>query len=145
MLEVRTARLSDLEDIQALDKAVFSPHQYNRRTFRQFFDLFSDYIFVAEYEEQICGYCLGSYSRDEAWVLALAVHPEYQSKGAGRVLFNACISKFRTQEFSTIKLTVTPTNAGAIKIYREAGFQDFEMGQGYYGDDRMKLVMALEV
>lgn len=145
MLTIRTASLEDIENIQALDKAVFSPHEYNRRTIRQFFDMFSDYIFIAEYETQVCGYCLGSFSRNEAWVLALAVHPDFQSKGVGHALFNACISKMRIAEFPIIKLTVTPTNTNAIKIYRKAGFRDFELGQNYYSDGRVKLVMALEL
>lgn len=58
-----------------------------------------------------------------ARILSLAVHPDAQGMGLGKLLTNAGLDYLREQGASRIRLEVRPDNAPAHHIYEKLGFR----------------------
>ena len=54
----------------------------------------------------------------------MAVHPENQGQGIGRLLLERCIRYAREQRLKRIVLTTNDMLKPALKIYHNAGFVD---------------------
>lgn len=60
------------------------------------------------------------------YISNVAVKREYQRRGIARELMRAALEHIRRQHASSVLLNVRPRNEGAIKLYRDLGFQEVE-------------------
>ena len=84
-----------------------------------------------------------------ATVVGMYVAPEHAGRGIGARLLDACVDAARADPaLEVLYLTVTSTNAGAIRLYVRAGFVAYglEPGSMRLGDRTFdKLMMALRL
>jgi ribosomal protein S18 acetylase RimI-like enzyme len=87
-------------------------------------------------------------NRHVAMLRAVAVDPSARREGIGQALVARAVTEARARGFRKLVLTVLGSNAGAIELYRRAGFvvegrlsDEFLLG-GRYVDD---VVMALRL
>ncbi|MBV8393210.1 MAG: ribosomal protein S18-alanine N-acetyltransferase [Alphaproteobacteria bacterium] len=78
------------------------------------------------------GFALLRVVADEAEVLTIAVHPTMHRQGAGRALLTAAIDAARTAAVASLFLEVGDDNAGALALYRAAGFAEIGRRKAYY-------------
>jgi ribosomal protein S18 acetylase RimI-like enzyme len=110
-LDIRKARLSDLDEITALEALCFPEAEAaSRESFLQRLKTFPDSFFVAETEEGIIGFVNGCVTNDEVIcdemfasdslhvpdgkyqsIFGLDVHPDYRNKGIAGELMNHMI------------------------------------------------------
>lgn len=74
---------------------------------------------------------LGRVVADEAEVLTLAVDPDLQRQGFGRLVLAAYEAEARARGASRSFLEVAVTNTGAIALYRTAGYRDAGLRKNY--------------
>lgn len=97
---------------------------------------------------RIVGYFLMSIAAGEAHVLNICVAPEAQGQGHGRRLLHALLQMARGRSVSRVFLEVRPSNANAIALYHDEGFNEIGRRPRYYPatDGREDaLVMAMEL
>ena len=63
---------------------------------------------------------------DRYMITNVAVKPSYRRRGIARALMQESINHLRTLKVKTALLNVRPTNPGAVKLYRDLGFREFE-------------------
>ncbi len=68
--------------------------------------------------EQLIGTVLGGFDGRRGYIYHLAVHPDYQHKGYGRLLLNKVTDELRTLGAGKIHLFVYNGNENAINFYR---------------------------
>ena len=68
---------------------------------------------------------------DEGYITNVAVDPTYRRRGIARALFGAC---FAAGELDFLTLEVRPSNAAALSLYRELGFQPVGRRRDFYTD-----------
>jgi ribosomal protein S18 acetylase RimI-like enzyme len=73
-----------------------------------------------------------------AWIATIGVLPEYQRRGIGRALLQACEAKLPQPR---IRLCVRASNAGAVEMYRREGYLALDTWKKYYDDGENALVM----
>ncbi|MFC5570468.1 ribosomal protein S18-alanine N-acetyltransferase [Lysobacter yangpyeongensis] len=98
--------------------------------------------------ERIAGYYLMSIAAGEAHVLNICVAPELQGRGHGRRLLHALLKLARSRNVARVFLEVRPSNANAIALYHDEGFNEIGRRPRYYPakDGREDaLVMAMEL
>ena len=67
-----------------------------------------------------------SKQRHKGLLFGMYVAPEQMSRGVGRALLDACLHRAQDiPAFEQINLTVTATNARAVRLYEAAGFRIF--------------------
>jgi RimJ/RimL family protein N-acetyltransferase len=85
--------------------------------------------------------------RHTAHIVGMYVAPEHAQRGLGARLLGTCLDAARTDgDIEVVYLTVTSTNAGAIRLYERAGFVAYgcEPRSMRIGERRFdKLMMAL--
>lgn len=72
------------------------------------------------------------------WVASIGVHPAQRRRGLGRRLLEATEHALATP---AIRLTLRPTNTGALALYRAAGYIEIDRLERYYRNGEGAIVM----
>ncbi|KUO22269.1 GNAT family N-acetyltransferase [Streptomyces dysideae] len=145
-LTMRAAEESDLPELVRVDREVFPEEPYPYFVLRQFFDLHADRLLVLDDGDTLHGYVLFVTTSDHytSWVMSLAVSPDQRGRGLGRRLMLEVLRRLRAEGVREVRLTVEPTNAAAIMLYRSLGFSsEDQVRKDYFGEGEDRLVMTL--
>jgi ribosomal protein S18 acetylase RimI-like enzyme len=66
---------------------------------------------------------MGGYEGHRGWVNYLAVHPDYQRRGYGRLLMQALVEKLTAVGCPKLNLQVRQDNQAVMQFYRALGYQ----------------------
>ena len=138
---IRPATPADLEAIAAVESAVYDPVVYPTFFFRQAIDLWPGLLRVAAVEGVVSGYilCAPSLTPGEAWILSAAVHPGQRGQGIGGQLMASALASLAAYE--RVRLTVSPENLVAIRLYEKLGFERLGTHPDYFGQGETRLLM----
>ena len=109
------------------------PHKDIRRKLAVRPDLF----LVGIEHGRLVGTVMAGYEGHRGWINYLAVDPEYQRRGFGRLLMVEAEQKLRECGCPKINLQVRPTNQAVIEFYQRLGFavdQAISMGKRLEND-----------
>ncbi|MBI3152946.1 MAG: GNAT family N-acetyltransferase [Chloroflexi bacterium] len=143
-MEITKASIFDLKALRKLENEAFAKDAW------PLFDLvavltFPDVIRLKAMEDQkMVGFIAGDpHPRDGwGWVATIAVDPRYQRRGIGRALLHACEAKLGVPRS---RLTVRPSNHGAISMYEREGYASIDLWKGYYNDGEDAMLMEKEL
>ncbi|MDH6627645.1 ribosomal-protein-alanine N-acetyltransferase [Streptomyces sp. LBL] len=145
-LTMRGVTEADLPELLRVDREVFPGDAYTYLVLRQFYDVHGDRILVLDDGESLRGYVLFATTTDGyvGWVLSLAVTTDQRGRGMGKQLMLEVLRQLRRENVHEVRLTVEPTNAAAIMLYRSLGFSSEEgVRRGYLGPGEDRLIMWL--
>ncbi|WP_214475911.1 peptidase C39 family protein [Mesorhizobium sp. dw_380] len=134
--EIRTARASDVDDLAAIEKAVFSSDRISRRSFRLFIERETAETLVAEVDGRVAGYTIVLFRKGSgvARLYSIAVGPFFGGLGVGRQLLSSAEEAAFEHNRMMLRLEVREDNARAICIYEQAGYRKIGREPGYYED-----------
>lgn len=88
------------------------------------FDPSSSYLAVHRSDRRVVGVILCSrVKEDVGHVTQICLLPDYRGRGIGKALLQASAHDLATRKFSSLTLTVTESNVGAVHLYTKLGFQ----------------------
>ena len=100
-----------------------------------------------EQNQQIIGFAICQWVLDEATLFNIAIDPQAQGRGFGRLLLQALIAQLRAQGITTLWLEVRESNQKAQRLYDQLGFNQVDVRKNYYptadGKRENAIVMAL--
>ena len=143
---LRAMREVDLPAVMAIEQRAYA-FPWTQGVFRDCL-LAHHPAWVLIEHDHIIGYAVLSVAADEAHVLNLCTAPEVQGRGHGRRLLRALLQLARGRGAQRVFLEVRPSNAPAIALYHDEGFNEIGRRPRYYPakDGREDaLVMALEL
>ncbi|WP_013322564.1 ribosomal protein S18-alanine N-acetyltransferase [Gloeothece verrucosa] len=79
---------------------------------------------------------------EEAHITLLAIHPEYQGRGLGKLLLYALLKNAVKRKLERATLEVREANQVALSVYKKFGFKTAGRRKGYYqqtGEDALVL------
>ena len=140
---IRLARVEDLYRLLALENRCFEHDRLSRRSFRHFLGSDTASCLAAERGGELLGYALVLFHGRTALarLYSMAVAPEHQGQGLGRVLLEAAEAAALDSGAAVMRLEVHPLNFAAIALYRRAGYLEFGIYRGFYEDDSDALRM----
>ena len=144
--QLRAMREADLPAVMAIENRAYA-FPWTQGVFRDCL-LAHHPSWVLLEDGIIIGYAVLSIAADEAHVLNLCTAPEVQGRGHGRRLLRALMQLARGRGAHRVFLEVRPSNAPAIALYHDEGFNEIGRRPRYYPakDGREDaLVMALEL
>lgn len=160
-LHLRYMRLSDVQDVVAIDQQAFSapwpahsytyeiseskysymvvladtPHIAQETGANRIRRLIRGFTNGATRHDTILGYGGLWNIMDEAHVSTIATHPDRRGKGYGEVVLAAMVQKSILLGAAYIVLEVRVSNAVAQNLYKKYDFEMFDIKRKYYRDD----------
>ncbi len=139
-MEIVGATVLDLNALTKLERSCFGKDAWS------FLDLIAVLTFVdvvrlkAVEAGRMIGFVAGDPRPSEgmAWIATIGVAPEFRRRGIARDLLRACELKLKPRR---VRLSVRASNAGAIRLYEDEGYQRVEVWQSYYRDGEAAIVM----
>ena len=125
---IRSMQTNDVQAVTQIEQQV----QTHPWTAQQFLESVESYqSTVIEQQNQILGFCILQPVLDEANLLLMAIHPEFQGQGLGYQLLEKSIELLKNHPVQ-IFLEVRESNLGAIKLYEKSGFHQIDLRSNYY-------------
>ena len=143
---LRPMREADLPAVMAIEQRAYA-FPWTQGVFRDCL-LANHPAWVLVENGHVIGYAVLSVAADEAHVLNLCTSPDMQGRGHGRRLLRALLQLARGRGAQRVFLEVRPSNAPAIALYHDEGFNEIGRRQRYYPAREGRedaLVMALEL
>jgi len=129
LMRLRKMRNSDLPQVMAIERASYQ-FPWAEDIFRDCFR--ANYsCWVCEEQDTVLGYSILSIAVGEAHVLNICVAPDEQGQGIGRKMLENLINHAQGRA-DTMFLEVRPSNAVAIALYEDMGFNEIGIRKGYY-------------
>ncbi|CNL07566.1 ribosomal-protein-alanine N-acetyltransferase [Yersinia aldovae] len=82
--------------------------------------------------QQMVGFAISQIVLDEATLFNIAIDPQHQRQGYGRLLLEYVIEQLGTRDVFTLWLEVRASNARAIALYESLGFNEVSVRRNYY-------------
>jgi ribosomal protein S18 acetylase RimI-like enzyme len=151
VMRVRPARVTDLPFIESLSGKVFSRYGPYREWIRKWFQSDAAVTIVALLAEKPVGFAmLGRFSDDlgivlSAELLAIAVAPRKQKKGAGRMLMKEIEEIALALRVNRLVLHTAKENLPAQKLFKRCLFIPTQVKKNFYpaGQDALEMVKDL--
>ena len=125
---IRSMQPKDVQAVTQIEQQV----QTHPWTAQQFLESVESYqSTVIEQQNQILGFCILQPVLDEANLLLMAIHPEFQGQGLGYQLLEKSIELLKNHPVQ-IFLEVRESNLVAIKLYEKSGFHQIDLRRNYY-------------
>ncbi len=143
-MRIEKASILDLSALRKLEKDSFDKDAWS------LFDLiailtFPDVVRLKAVENgQMVGFVGGDPrpSQGWGWVATIAVDSRYRRRGIGRALLHACEQSLGVPRS---RLTVRPSNHGAIALYEQEGYKTVDIWKAYYDDGEDGMVMEKQL
>lgn len=130
---VRLMLKRDLFQVLAIEEAnTQSP--WTERDFRKFMGAKGNIGFVAEYREQIVGFCLYQYLPSKFCILLteLSVRNDVFRRGVGTVMFQHLVNMSKGLQVAKVNYFVLESNLTCQLFLRSQGFRAVRIHRGYY-------------
>lgn len=108
----------------------------NIQELRDYLEKSETYILYADQKPQ--GFFAFKKTNNEIELLSIAVNPDKQGKGYGRVMMNKIIELAKGD---SIQVVTHPKNRSAIIFYLKSGFEIYGWKDNYYGDGKPRLLL----
>lgn len=87
---------------------------------------------VDESKKVLVGYCMYNQLFEDAEILKIGTHPDYQRQGVASQLLNVMRQTLRLAGAERILLEVREDNLSAIAFYNRHGFEQIALRKNYY-------------
>ncbi len=126
MIKIRELRISDYENaIKIWQKAGIHLSASDRKDeIDKMLKHNPNLCLALENNNQMIGLVLGGFDGRRGWIHHLAVLPEFQGKGYGKLLMDELISRFKNMNIVKVKLEVVEDNRKVIEFYKHLGWDE---------------------
>lgn len=100
-------------------------------------------LLVVHQSDKVVGYCLYQHLFEQAEILRIGTHPDYQRQGIASKLFAKLNIELMNREVENLLLEVRADNTPAIALYEQQGFAMIHQRKGYYQVAQQPTVDAL--
>jgi [ribosomal protein S18]-alanine N-acetyltransferase len=143
---VALCRLEDLPGIELILEASPEAASWSMEALADALRRHGAYFFAARGEQGIAGFICGRKVADEAEILNLAVRPGLRKRGIGAALVSKLLHTFGLEPVTRVFLEVRESNAPAVALYKDLGFQQIGRRPNYYENpSEAALVLARQL
>lgn len=129
----RAMSLEDVPRVMEIESEVYT-HPWTEGIFRDCIRVgYSCWVY--EIEGQIQGYALISIAANEAHILNICIAKDLQGQGFGKKLLYQLLDVAEKSEVDSVFLEVRDSNAVAIQLYEQEGFNRIGLRKAYYPAD----------
>ena len=144
LFNLRPMTEDDLDAVMAIETASYTT-PWKAEHFRDELAARFSWPLVADEEGNVVGYvCLMSLF-EEAQILNIAVSPGQRGRGIARMMMEGAIRLAREKGAEKVALEVRASNAAAISLYGQLGFERVGVRSGYYEASEDAILMEKSI
>ena len=144
MIEIQNMTDAHVVQVAEIEKLCFSDPWSRNSVASELNNRLSLWL-VALDGDTVAGYVGSQSVLDQADMMNIAVHPDYRRQGIGRDLVLALADALKEKGVRGLMLEVRQSNAPAIALYEQLGFQQVGLRPNYYRNPRENaLIMRKE-
>lgn len=128
---ITKANLSDLNTLFQIESRVFANDSFALTKQSLRYHLSNNIVYKIELDEKIAGYILWLKRKDYYRLYSLAIDPDFRGLGLASKLLEYSFESLDKNKFS---LEVKVSNLGAIRLYKNFGFNVKKVLKDYYED-----------
>ncbi len=132
-LIIRDMQEGDITAVVKIEQMSFSTPWSEKFFLNELYKKYS-LVKVAVFKDKIIGYICADYQLHEAFILNLAVHPDFRRLGVATILVNDVINALKKKGCIFLYLKVRVSNTGAQEFYLRSGFKVESIRKKYYGN-----------
>ncbi len=144
-ITIRPYRDEDFMAVAALEESGLHEPYRSAVFVRQMGEVCTKTFFVAVTDsDEPVGYTVGAAVQDdstEAWILRMGVRDDQRRKGIGSALLKSVTAALQARHARTIRLSVSPKNLPAIRLYEGQGFVQEKIIPAYFGEGEDRIIM----
>jgi len=136
-VRIRSAELSDLDDLVALEEHSFTSDRLSRAQFRRHLDSDSAKVLVASTgPHRFLGTAVVFFRKRSgvARLYSIATHHAARGQGVGSALLDATEQLARRRRCRALRLEVRADNPAAARLYERLGYRRLAALESYYED-----------
>ncbi|MFF2480183.1 GNAT family N-acetyltransferase [Paenibacillus sp. NPDC058071] len=123
-MNVRSFQLSDYRPLTTLLEEVLTEECYEQtmEAFARQLSWDSELVLVAVDQSEVVGMIIGTIDNNKGYYYRIAVHPDHQRKGIGKLLIQSLRQRFEQRNVQKILITVDEHNEPVLSLYESMGY-----------------------
>lgn len=131
----------DLTWVAGQEREIFGTSAWSEALIRDDYRYGSSRYRGIELDGELAGYAVYGFDGDAFHLMNLAVVASARRRGLARALLTDCLAEARRVGAHEVWLEVAVTNASALGLYRDAGFQQVRVRRKYYQPEGIDAVV----
>lgn len=134
-----------IEAVAAIEVMIQRQEPWSNQTFSDLLeqDSIQLVIIINTANEEVVGYCLYQVLFEQAEILRIGTHPNYQRQGVASKLFAKLNKQLQELNVESLMLEVRADNTPAIALYEQQKFTVIHKRKGYYQMPHQPAIDAL--
>ena len=138
---IRKFREKDMDEVEEIEREAFK-RPYPRNLILGLWHINPNLFYVAEVNNKVVGYILGTLDWGNGHIVSLAVKKEFREQGIGKALLKTLEDYyFNVIGCNYIILEVRVSNKIARRFYYKMGYKDRKLIPNYYDDGEDAILM----
>ncbi|MDL2252012.1 GNAT family N-acetyltransferase [Odoribacter sp. OttesenSCG-928-J03] len=135
-LIIRRARLTDIDAILEVEKRCFGEDRFSKQQLTYLATKSKGIFYLCKYQGEVVAYIslLSHKNRNNLRIYSIAVSPEVQGKGIGKMLFEKAVQYAVKKRLWMINIEVRTNNEATIGFCLKNGFKNAGLKKEYYSD-----------
>ncbi len=125
--------LFHIPQVAEIERQSFSK-PWSEQSITESFNQKCNHFFVSVIDSKVVGYIGITVTVDEAYILNVAVLPEYRGQGIGDKLVDKVLDYGSKNNLQFVTLEVRPSNTPAVNLYTHKGFTEVGRRKNYYSN-----------
>ncbi len=133
---IRAAGMNDLEAILDIENRAFRKDRFSKRQYIYLLTRANSSVYLLAAGEKAAGTAVMLWRRNSkiGRLYNIAIDPDLQGQGLGAILLDTCEENARKKNCAAVSLEVRSDNRGAIRFYRDRGYEVTATLRRYYSD-----------
>ena len=127
-------RLATVEAVAAIEAMIQRQDPWSNQILNELLEQDSIQLMIMNNRanDEVVGYCLYQVLFEQAEILRIGTHPDYQRQRIASQIFAKLNEVLETQQVEALLLEVRADNTAAIALYEQQGFTMIHRRKGYY-------------
>ena len=135
-MKITDMTVSHVAQVARLEQICFGTEAWSEKSVAGELDNKLSLWLVALDGDAVAGYVGSQTVLDETDMMNVAVHPDFRRQGIARQLIDELVQRLKAAGSRCLTLEVRASNAGAIALYENLGFQEVGRRPRYYRNPR---------
>jgi len=133
---VERASATDLGTLYKIEQECFTKEAWSKEQIAMFLQAPDAVSLTVKERDEIAGFVIGLTNRHNGMkighIVTIDVLPNHRRKGIGMALIGSIEQEFKRMGVKVCYLEVREGNLAAMRLYRKAGYVEFERLENYY-------------